>query len=556
MKSDLEIARETTMRPIAEIAAKLDIPNEALEPYGRHKAKIGFDFVNAAQSRPDGALVLVTGISPTPAGEGKTTTTVGLGDALNRIGSRSVICLREPSLGPSFGMKGGAAGGGYAQVVPMDQINLHFTGDFHAITAANNLLAAMIDNHIYWGNSLGIDQRRISWRRCMDMNDRALRSIVDSLGGVANGFPREDGFDISVASEVMAVFCLSNSIKELQERLGRMIVAQKRDGSYVTARDVKADGAMSVLLKDAMMPNLVQTLEGSPAFVHGGPFANIAHGCNSVMATRLGLKLADVVVTEAGFGADLGAEKFLDIKCRAAGLKPACAVVVATVRALKMHGGVARANLGKEDVAAVQRGVANLARHVENLGKFGLPVVVGVNHFTSDTEAEFAVVKEAMAKQGVEAILCTHWADGSAGAEALARAVQQKIVLGESKYAPLYPLEMPFADKIRTIAQQLYHASDISMSDAVARRLKGFEEAGFGHLPVCIAKTQYSFTADPTVMGAPEGHVLPVREVRLSAGAGFVVAICGDIMTMPGLPRVPAAEAIHLREDGEIEGLF
>lgn len=556
MKSDLEIARETTMRPIAEIAAKLDIPNDALEPYGRHKAKVGFDFVNAAQSRPDGALVLVTGISPTPAGEGKTTTTVGLGDALNRIGSRAVICLREPSLGPSFGMKGGAAGGGYAQVVPMEQINLHFTGDFHAITAANNLLAAMIDNHIYWGNALGIDQRRISWRRAVDMNDRSLRSIVNSLGGVANGFPREDGFDISVASEVMAVFCLSKSVKELQERLGRMIVAQKRDGSYVTAKDLKADGAMSVLLKDALMPNLVQTLEGSPAFVHGGPFANIAHGCNSVMATQLGLKLADVVVTEAGFGADLGAEKFLDIKCRAAGLKPSCAVVVATVRALKMHGGVARANLGKEDVAAVQRGVANLARHVENLGKFGLPVVVGVNHFTSDTEAEFAVIKEAMAKQGVEAILCTHWADGSAGAEPLARAVQQKIVLGESKYAPLYALDMPFADKIRTIARQLYHASDISMSDAVARRLKGFEDAGFGHLPVCIAKTQYSFTSDPTVMGAPEGHVLPVREVRLSAGAGFVVVVCGDIMTMPGLPRVPAAEAIHLREDGEIEGLF
>ncbi|HET8996709.1 MAG TPA: formate--tetrahydrofolate ligase, partial [Acetobacteraceae bacterium] len=391
---------------------------------------------------------------------------------------------------------------------------------------------------------------------CLDMNDRALRSIVNSLGGVANGFPREDGFDITVASEVMAVFCLSKSVKELQERLGRMIVAQKRDSSYVTAKDLKADGAMSVLLKDAMMPNLVQTLEGSPAFVHGGPFANIAHGCNSVMATRLGLKLSDVVVTEAGFGADLGAEKFLDIKCRSAGLKPSCAVVVATVRALKMHGGVARANLGKEDVAAVQRGVANLARHVENLGKFGLPVVVGVNHFTSDTEAEFAVIREAMANLGVEAILCTHWADGGAGAEALARAVQQKIVLDEARYAPLYPLEMPFAEKIRTIAQQLYHASDIAMSDAVAKRLKGFEEAGFGHLPVCIAKTQYSFTSDPTVMGAPEGHVLPVREVRLSAGAGFVVAICGDIMTMPGLPRVPSAEAIHLREDGEIEGLF
>ena len=467
-----------------------------------------------------------------------------------------MICLREPSLGPSFGMKGGAAGGGYSQVVPMDQINLHFTGDFHAITSANNLLAAMIDNHIYWGNALGIDARRVSWRRCLDMNDRALRSIVGSLGGVANGFPREDGFDITVASEVMAVFCLSRDLDDLQERLGRMIVAQKRDGSAVTARDLKADGAMAVLLKDALAPNLVQTLEGSPAFVHGGPFANIAHGCNSVMATRLGLKLADVVVTEAGFGADLGAEKFIDIKCRSAGLKPSCAVVVATVRALKMHGGVARANLGKEDVAAVQRGVANLARHVENLGKFGLPVVVGVNHFNSDTEAEFAVIREAMAKQGVEAIRCTHWGDGSAGAEALARAVQQKITLGEAKPAPLYPDGMKFAEKIRTIARQLYHAADILMTEAVARRLEGFEKAGFGHLPVCIAKTQYSFTADPAVMGAPEGFTLPVREVRLSAGAGFVVAICGDIMTMPGLPRVPSAEAIHLREDGEIEGLF
>ena len=556
MQSDLEIARSTKLRPIAEIAEKLDIPADALEPYGRYKAKVGFDFIKPLEDRADGALVLVTGISPTPAGEGKTTTTVGLGDALNRIGLRAVICLREPSLGPSFGMKGGAAGGGFSQVVPMDQINLHFTGDFHAITSANNLLAAMIDNHIYWGNALGIDARRVSWRRCLDMNDRALRSIAGSLGGVANGFPREDGFDITVASEVMAVFCLSRNLDELQDRLGRMIVAQKRDGSAVTAKDLKADGAMAVLLKDALAPNLVQTLEGSPAFVHGGPFANIAHGCNSVMATRLGLKLADVVVTEAGFGADLGAEKFIDIKCRQAGLKPSCAVVVATVRALKMHGGVARNALGTEDVAAVQRGVANLARHVENLGKLGLPVVVGVNHFTSDTEAEFAVIREAMAKQGTEAIRCTHWGDGSAGAEALARAVQQKITLGEARPAPLYPDGMKLGEKIRTIARQIYHAADISMTDAVARRLDGFEKAGFGHVPVCIAKTQYSFTSDPTVMGAPEGHILTVREVRLSAGAGFVVAICGDIMTMPGLPRVPSAEAIHLREDGEIEGLF
>jgi formate--tetrahydrofolate ligase len=555
MKSDLEIARETKLRPIGEIAAKLGIPDDALEPYGRHKAKVGFDFVKAQQSKPDGALVLVTGISPTPAGEGKTTTTVGLGDALNRIGKRAVICLREPSLGPSFGMKGGAAGGGYSQVVPMDQINLHFTGDFHAITSANNLLAAMIDNHIYWGNGLGIDARRVSWRRCLDMNDRSLRSIVNSLGGVANGFPREDGFDISVASEVMAVFCLSRDLDELQARLGKMIVAQTRDGKNVTAKDIKADGAMAVLLKDALAPNLVQTLEGSPAFVHGGPFANIAHGCNSVMATRLGLKVADVVVTEAGFGADLGAEKFIDIKCRSAGLQPSAAVIVATVRALKMHGGIARSALGKEDVAAVQRGIANLARHVENLGKFGLPVVVAVNHFNSDTEAEFAAIRDAMASRGVEAISCTHWADGSKGTEALARAVVARI---ESKAAskPLYPAELKLADKIRTIAREIYRAADISMSDAVARRLAGYEEAGFGNLPICVAKTQYSFTSDPTVMGAPEGFTLPVREVRLSAGAGFVVAICGDIMTMPGLPRTPAAEAIHLREDGEIEGLF
>jgi formate--tetrahydrofolate ligase len=556
MQSDLEIARSTKLRPIADIAAKLEIPADALEPYGRHKAKVGFDFINELNDRPDGALVLVTGISPTPAGEGKTTTTVGLGDALNRIGSRAVICLREPSLGPSFGMKGGAAGGGYAQVVPMDQINLHFTGDFHAITSANNLLAALIDNHIYSGNELGIDARRVSWRRCMDMNDRALCSIVTSLGGVANGYPREDGFDITPASEVMAVFCLARDLDDLQVRLGRIVVGQKRDGAMVTAKDLKADGAMAVLLKEALAPNLVQTLEGSPAFVHGGPFANIAHGCNSVMATRLALKLADVTVTESGFGADLGAEKFLDIKCRSAGLKPSCAVVVATVRALKMHGGVARSALSREDVAAVRRGVANLARHVENLGKFGVPVVVGVNHFNSDTEAEFAVIRDAMADQGAEAILCTHWADGGAGAEALARAVQQKITLGEARSAPLYPDGMKLAEKVRTIARQIYRAADISMTDAVARRLEGFEKAGFGHVPVCIAKTQYSFTADPTVMGAPDGHILPVREVRLSAGAGFVVAICGDIMTMPGLPRVPSAEAIHLREDGEIEGLF
>jgi formate--tetrahydrofolate ligase len=556
MNPDLAIARAAKLQPIQQIADRLGIPAEAVEPYGRYKAKIGLDFIRSLESRPDGALILVTGINPTPAGEGKTTTTVGLGDALNRIGKRAAICLREPSLGPSFGMKGGAAGGGYAQVVPMDQINLHFTGDFHAITSANNLLSAMIDNSIYWGNPLGIDARRISWRRCMDMNDRALRGVIIGLGGVANGFPREGGFDITVASEVMAVFCLARDLPDLEARLGRMIIGQTRDGTNITAADLKADGAMSVLLKDAVSPNLVQTLEGSPALVHGGPFANIAHGCNSVMATRLGLKLADVVVTEAGFGADLGGEKFLDIKCRSAGLKPSCAVVVATVRALKMHGGVERHGLAAENVEAVKRGIANLQRHVENLQKFGLPVVVAVNHFTSDTEAEFAAIRNAMAALGTEAISCTHWAHGGAGAEDLARAVVGRLEPGAAAYKPIYPLDMTLADKIRTIAREIYRASDVSFPDSVAVRLASFEKAGFGNVPVCIAKTQYSFTADPTVMGAPVGHVLPVREVRLSAGAGFVVAICGDIMTMPGLPRVPSAESIHLRPDGEIEGLF
>ncbi len=556
MNHDLAIARSVTLRPIAGIAAQLGIPEAALEPYGRFKAKIGFDFIRSVRDRPDGALVLVTGISPTPAGEGKTTTTVGLGDALNRIGVRAAICLREPSLGPSFGQKGGAAGGGRAQVAPMDEINLHFTGDFHAITAANNLLAAMIDNHLYWGNALGLDPRRISWRRAMDMNDRALRGLVVGLGGVANGAPREDGFDITVASEVMAVFCLARDLDDLQARLGRIIVGQTREGANVTARDLAADGAMAALLRDALQPNLVQTLEGSPAFVHGGPFANIAHGCNSLMATRLGLKLADVVVTEAGFGADLGAEKFLDIKCRIGGLRPAAAVVVATIRALKMHGGVARSDLAREDPAAVARGVANLARHVENLGKFGLPVLVALNRFDHDTEAEFEVVRAAMARREVPVFRCTHWADGGAGAEALARAVEQAIALGQARYAPLYADGLGLAEKIRCIAREIYRAADIALPEAVAQRLARFEAAGFGHVPVCIAKTQYSFTADPTRMGAPEGHTLPVREVRLSAGAGFVVAICGDVMTMPGLPRVPAATSIRLDAEGRIEGLF
>ncbi len=556
MASDLEIARAARLRPIGEIAALAGIPAEALEPYGRYKAKVSLDFVASQEDRPDGALVLVTGISPTAAGEGKTTTTIGLGDALNRVGRRTMICLREPSLGPCFGVKGGATGGGRAQVAPMDEINLHFTGDFHAITSANNLLAALVDNHFYWGNSLGMDPRRVTWRRALDMNDRALRSIVNGLGGIANGSPREDGFDITVASEVMAVFCLARDLDDLQDRLGRIQVATRRDGTAVTARDLQADGAMAALLRDAFAPNLVQTLEGSPALIHGGPFANIAHGCNSVMATRLGLKLADVVVTEAGFGADLGGEKFLDIKCRSAGLSPAACVVVATLRALKLHGSVAKADLSREDPAAVGRGMANLARHVENMGKFGLPVVVALNRFTSDTDAEFAVVRDAMAAQGVDTVMCTHWADGAAGAEDLARAVLARVDAGTARYQPLYPSDMPLTDKIRTIARGIYGASDIQVSAPVAKRLAAFEAAGFGGVPVCIAKTQYSFSADPTLMGAPSGHVLPVREVRLSAGAGFVVAVCGDIMTMPGLPRVPAANSIRLGADGQIEGLF
>ncbi len=554
MRSDIEIADAATLRPIAEVAAELDIPADALEPYGRYKAKIGFDFIRSVEAKPDGALVLVTGISPTPAGEGKTTTTIGLGDALRRIGRRAAICLREPSLGPCFGVKGGATGGGLAQVAPMAEINLHFTGDFHAITAANNLLAAMLDNHVYWGNELGIDTRRVSWRRALDMNDRALREMVVGLGGPANGAPRQDGFDITVASEVMAVFCLARDLPDLQARLGRMIVAPGRGGAPVTARDLKADGAMAALLRDAFQPNLVQTLEGSPALVHGGPFANIAHGCNSVMATRLGLKLADVVVTEAGFGADLGGEKFLDIKCRSAGLRPACCVVVATVRALKMHGGVAKADLGREDLPALRRGAANAARHVENMRKFGLPVLVALNRFTGDTDAEYDAVRQGL--PGVEVVLCSHWADGGAGAEDLARAVMRGVEGQTPDYRPLYPDAMGLAAKLRTVAQEIYRASDIAMTPAVARRLAAFEDAGFGNLPICIAKTQYSFTADPKMLGAPSGHVLPVREVRLSAGAGFIVAVCGDIMTMPGLPRHPAAEKIALDESGRIAGLF
>ena len=555
MATDLEIARATRLRPIQEIAARAGIPEDGLIPYGRHKAKVDFAVLAGAGTR-QGKLVLVTGISPTAAGEGKTTTPIGLGDALNALGTNTMICLREPSLGPCFGVKGGATGGGRAQVAPMEDINLHFTGDFHAITSANNLLAAMLDNHLYWGNELGLDPRRVTWRRAMDMNDRNLRNLVLGLGGAAQGVPREDGFDITVASEVMAIFCLARDLADLQARLGRIIVGARRDGSVVTAKELKADGAMAALLRDALQPNLVQTLEGSPALVHGGPFANIAHGCNSVIATRLGLALADVVVTEAGFGADLGAEKFLDIKCPSAGLAPDAAVVVATVRALKMHGGVARNALGTEDVAAVERGVANLARHVENLRKFGLPVVVALNRFTTDTAAEIAAVQHAMARIGAEAHLCTHWGEGAAGAAELARAVRRLLDEGHAKYAPLYAPELPLAEKLRSVAREIYHAAEVQIPPAVAARLARFEEQGFGHVPVCIAKTQYSFSAAPSRMGAPEGHVLPVREVRLSAGAGFVVAVCGDIMTMPGLPRRPAAEAIGLDAEGMIEGLF
>jgi formate--tetrahydrofolate ligase len=556
MATDLEIARAAVLRPIAEIAARAGVSESALEPHGAHKAKVSLDFVAEQRAKPPGKLVLVTGISPTPAGEGKTTTTIGLGDALNAAGRRTVICLREPSLGPCFGTKGGATGGGRAQVAPMESINLHFTGDFHAITSANNLLAAMVDNHLYWGNELGLDPRRVTWRRAVDMNDRNLRNMVVGLGGAAQGVPREEGFDITVASEVMAVFCLAADLAELQERLGRVVVGQTRDGRMVTARDLQADGAMAVLLRDALAPNLVQTLEGSPALVHGGPFANIAHGCNSVVATRLGLSLAEVAVTEAGFGADLGAEKFCDIKCPSAGLSPAACVVVATVRALKMHGGAAKADLAREDLSALRAGLPNLLRHVENMRKFGLPVVVALNSFTSDTAAEIALVRDALAALGTEAVPCTHWADGAAGAAALAEAVGRLLDAGQARFRPLYRPEVPLADKLRTIAREIYRADGVSLPGPIAARLERFEKAGFGGLGVCVAKTQYSFSADPTRLGAPDGHVLPVREVRLSAGAGFVVAICGEVMTMPGLPRRPAAEAIRLDAEGRVQGLF
>ncbi|MFL2785328.1 MAG: formate--tetrahydrofolate ligase [Paracoccaceae bacterium] len=555
-KSDIEIAREANKKPIQEIGAKLDIPSKHLLPYGHDKAKVSQEFINSVQSKPNGKLILVTAINPTPAGEGKTTTTVGLGDGLNRIGKRAAICIREASLGPCFGMKGGAAGGGYAQVVPMEEMNLHFTGDFHAITSAHNLLSAMIDNHIYWGNKLEIDQRRVVWRRVMDMNDRALRDIVTSLGGVTNGYPRQTGFDITVASEVMAILCLATSLEDLQKRLGDIIVAYRRDRTPIYCRDIKADGAMTVLLKDAMQPNLVQTLENNPAFVHGGPFANIAHGCNSVMATTTALKVADYVVTEAGFGADLGAEKFMNIKCRKAGLAPAAVVIVATVRAMKMNGGVAKADLGPENVEAVKAGCPNLGRHIENVKSFGVPVVVGINHFVTDTDAEVQAVKDYVAEQGAEAILCQHWEKGSEGTVELATRVAEIADADMANFAPLYSDDLSLFEKIETVAKRIYRADEVLADGKIRNQLKDWEAAGYGNLPVCMAKTQYSFTTDPNRRGAPLGHSVPVREVRLSAGAGFIVVICGEIMTMPGLPSVPASESIMLNSEGQIEGLF
>tara|TARA_Y100000385_G_scaffold113157_1_gene117372 strand:- start:145 stop:1812 length:1668 start_codon:yes stop_codon:yes gene_type:complete len=554
--SDIEIARAASKKPIQEIAAKIGISNEHILPYGHDKAKVSEAFIKSLSNEKDGHLILVTAINPTPAGEGKTTTTVGLGDGLNAIGKKAAVCIREASLGPCFGMKGGAAGGGYAQVVPMEEMNLHFTGDFHAITSAHNLLAAMLDNHVYWGNELEIDIRRVAYRRVIDMNDRALRQVVCNLGGVANGFPREAGFDITVASEVMAILCLANDLADLEKRLGDIIVAYRRDRSPVYARDIKADGAMTVLLQQAMQPNIVQTLENNPAFVHGGPFANIAHGCNSVVATKTALKLADYVVTEAGFGADLGAEKFMNIKCRKAGISPQAVVLVATVRAMKMNGGVGKADLGTENVAAVQNGCSNLGRHIENLKQFGVPVVVAINHFVTDTDAEVEAIKAYAESQGSEAILCQHWSKGSDGAKDLAKRVVEIVEEGSAHFAPLYPDEMSLLEKIETVAKRVYRADAVIADKKIRDQLKSWEDQGYGHLPVCMAKTQYSFTTDPTRRGAPTGHSLPVREVRLSAGAGFIVVVCGEIMTMPGLPRVPSAEAICLNEEGLIDGLF
>jgi len=556
VKSDIEIARGAKMQPIMAVGKRLGIPEKDLIPYGHTKAKVSLEYIDGLSKKKDGKLILVTAINPTPAGEGKTTTTVGLGDGLNRIGKKAMIALREPSLGPCFGMKGGAAGGGYAQIVPMEDINLHFTGDFHAITSAHNLLSAMIDNHIYWGNELGIDTRRVAWRRVMDMNDRALRDIVCSLGGVANGYPREAGFDITVASEIMAILCLSTSIADLERRLGQIVIAAKRDKGQVLAKDIKAPGAMTVLLKDALMPNLVQTLENNPAFVHGGPFANIAHGCNSVMATKTALKLADYVVTEAGFGADLGAEKFFDIKCRKAGLHPAATVIVATVRALKMHGGVAKEGLKAENVDALKKGLANLGRHIENMKKFGVPIAVAVNHFVTDTEAEVEAVRDYCRSHGVEAFKCTHWAEGGKGVEALSRHVAELADKSAAQFRPIYNDDLPLWEKVHTIAREIYRADDIVADKSVRDQFKTYEAQGYGKFPICMAKTQYSFSTDPNLKGAPHNHVVPIREIRLSAGAEFIVVICGDIMTMPGLPKIPSAEVIGLDNRGQIEGLF
>ena len=556
MSSDIEIARKAHLEPILDVGSKLDIPFKALRPYGHFKAKLSLSWLENKSENKNAKLILVTAINPTPAGEGKTTTSVGLNDSLNKIGKKSIVCLREPSLGPCFGMKGGAAGGGYAQVVPMEDINLHFTGDFHAITSAHNLLSAMIDNHIYWGNKQEIDPRRVSWKRVVDMNDRALRNIVVSLGGVSNGFPRESGFDITVASEIMAILCLSENLSDLEKRLGNIIIGYRRDKTPVYCRDIKADGAMTVLLKEALLPNLVQTLENNPAFIHGGPFANIAHGCNSIVATRAGLNLGDYVVTEAGFGADLGAEKFLNIKCRKANLKPDAVVLVATIRALKMNGGVPRDELGEENVGALEKGSVNVLRHIENIKKFNLPVIVGINHFVSDTEEEVNKLLEIVSKSGSEAIVCKHWSDGSEGTKELADRVVEVCESGEADFQLLYKDELPLLDKIKCVATEIYRASDISVDIKIINQLKDWEKAGYGNLPVCMAKTQYSFSADPKSLGAPYGHVIPIREVRLAAGAGFIVAICGDIMTMPGLPSVPAAENIHIDEDNLVQGLF
>jgi formate--tetrahydrofolate ligase len=558
VKSDIQIAREAKMQPINDILAKINVPDEssAFSPMGRHIAKINLEYLDTLKDKPNGKLVLVTAITPTPAGEGKTTTSVGLNDGLNKIGKKSIVCLREPSLGPSFGMKGGAAGGGYAQVVPMEQINLHFTGDFHAITSAHNLLSALIDNHIYWGNKLDIDVRRIVWKRVIDMNDRSLRSININLGGVANGFPREDGFDITVASEIMAIFCLSNDLEDLEKRIGNITIAYTRDKKPVYAKDLKAQGPMTVLLKDAIRPNVTQTLENNPAIIHGGPFANIAHGCNSVIATKTGLKLADYVVTEAGFGADLGAEKFLDIKCRKSDLKPSCVVIVATIRALKMHGGVAKDDLKTENVEALKKGLVNLQRHVENVKKFGLPVAVAVNHFIKDTENEVKALIEFCDTIGVKASLCTHWANGGEGTKELASHVAELCEKNEDKFKFLYESKTPLFKKIETIAKEIYRADEVIADTKIRDQLKSFEDAGYGDFPICIAKTQYSFSTDPSLKGAPKGHSLPIREIKLSSGAEFIVVICGAVMTMPGLPRVPAADSIKLNKDGEIEGLF